>query len=242
MVLVRILKYSLIGVLLVLLSCGQDELDELLPADGGFATMAYFLDATLTLNDTAGTIEHIQLYADLDPQTPEGRNEFLAIEAGGVQEIYSVFFNDSTRLDTNLQPLLTMDNAAALYGSASYEGVGFCFYLPRQDAASSSSITLEDLLQPGQDLSLGQEPGRVEIGYFKNHPSAVDRADRGLVTNNSISNSGYLEILEVTAVQSGFGDDGFQVSVVFSAPLEQQLGLGQGGTLTGQARIFVPEL
>lgn len=228
--------------LFLFLSCKQDkEENALQPNTPGFATSAYFLDATLVLNDPTETIEHIQLYVDLDPQTPEGRNEFLTIEAGAIQEVYSVFFNDSTRLDTNLQEQTPQNDFSKVYGSASYEGVGFCFYLSAPDASSSSAMTLEDLLQPGQALSLGQQPGMVEIGYFKNHPSAIDRPDRGLVATTAESTSGYLDILDVATVQSGFGDEGFQVAVEFSAPLEHQLELGMGGTLTGQARIFVPK-
>ncbi len=244
MALVSDLKYGLWGGLCFLLACSSDDtaLQDFAPGEPGFATSAYFIDATLTLSGAATTTERIELYADLDPDTPEGRNEFQVIESSATTEVYSVFFKDSTLIDTNYQDEAVFNNADQFYGSASYRGVGFCFYLPAPDASSSLTLELEDLLQPGQTLSLGQAPGMVEIGYFKNHPTAVDRADRGLVTTAAESASGYLKILQVVSdIQSGFGDTGYQVTVEFSAPLGHQLGLNEGGAITGQGRIFIPK-
>lgn len=230
------------GGLLLLSACSEQEMSDLAPSDPVYATEAYFIDATLVLSDSAGTITPIQLYADLNPQTPQGRNEFRVIDTGNSTEVYTVFHNDSTLLDTNLQEQIISGNFSAFYGSASYRGVGFCFYLPTTDASSSPLVTLEDLLVPEQLLELGQAPGQIEIGYFKNHSSAAERPDRGLVTTAAESSSGYLRILEVARVQSGFGDAGYQVLVEFSAPMEHQVTPGQGGLLTGQARFFVPQL
>jgi hypothetical protein len=244
MALVSDLKYWLWSGLCFLFACSSDDtaVQNFAPGEPGFATSAYFIDATLTLSGNTATTEQIKLYADLDPDTPEGRNEFRVIESGATTEVYSVFFNDTTLIDTNFQDEAVFNNADLLYGSASYRGVGFCFYLPAPDASSSVTLELEDLLQTGQTLSLGQAPGMVEIGYFKNHPTAADRADRGLVTTAAESASGYLKILQVVSdIQSGFGDTGYQVTVEFSAPLEHQLYQGQGGHLSGQARIFLPE-
>lgn len=244
MALVSDMKYWLWGGLCFLFACSSDDsaVQDFAPGEPGFATSAYFIDATLTLYGATDFTERIELYADLDPDTPEGRNEFRVIESGAATEIYSVFFNDSTLIDTNFQDEAVFNNADQLYGTASYQGVGFCFYLPAPDVSSSPTIELGDMLQPGQTLSLGQAPGMVEMGYFKNHPSAANRADRGLVTTTAESTSGYLEILEAFSVQSGFGDTGFQVTLEFSAPLQHQLGQGQGGLLSGQARVFVPAL
>lgn len=243
MALVGNLKYWLWGGLCFLFACSSDDtaVQDFAPGEPGFATSAYFIDATLTLSGVTSATERIELYADLDPDTPEGRNEFRVIESNTITEVYSVFFNDSTLIDTNFQEEAVFNNADLLYGSASYRGVGFCFYLPAPDASSSLTLELEDLLQPGQTLSLGQAPGMVEIGYFKNHPTAVDRADRGLVTTVAESTSGSLDILKVVEVQSGFGDAGYQIEIAFSAPLEHQLGLDEGGIMTGQGRIFVPK-
>ncbi|MCR9103370.1 MAG: hypothetical protein NXI25_25705 [bacterium] len=243
MALVSDLKYGVWCCLCFLLACSSEDtaFQDFTPGEPGFATSAYFIDATLNLSGGPATTEHIALYADLDPDTPEGRNEFRVIESGATTEVYSVFFNDSTLIDTNFQDEAVFNNADLLYGSASYRGVGFCFYLPAPDASSSLSLELEDLLQPGQTLSLGQAPGMVEIGYFKNHPTAADRADRGLVTTAAESASGSLDILKVSEVQSGFGEAGYQIEIAFTAPLEHQLGLYEGGVMTGQGRIFVPK-
>ena len=242
MALVSDLKYWLCGCLILLAACSSEDVgvQDFAPDEPGFATSAYFIDATLNLSGATEVTERIELYADLDPDTPEGRNEFRVIESGATTEIYSVFFSDSTLIDTNFLDEAVFNNADQLYGTASYQGVGFCFYLPAPDATSSPTIELEDMLQPGQVLSLGQAAGMIEIGYFKNHPSAANRTDRGLVTTMAESASGYLEILEISRVQSGFGDTGFQVTLEFSAPLQHQLGQGQGGLLSGQARVFVP--
>lgn len=243
MVLVSEMKYWLWGSLLFLVSCSSEEqaLKDFMPNDPGFATSAYYLDATLVLSGDTATTERIELYADLDPDTPEGRNEFRVIESVTITEVYSVFFSDSTLIDTNFQDEAVFNNADQLYGSASYQGAGFCFYLTAPDASASLTIELEDLLRAGQTLSLGQAPGMVEIGYFKNHPSAATQANRGLVTTAAESTPGYLNILKVEEVQSGFGDAGYQVEIAFSAPLEHQLGLIEGGVLTGQGRIFIPK-
>jgi hypothetical protein len=243
MALVSDMKYWLWGGLCFLFACGSDDsaVQDFAPGEPGFATSAYFIDATLVLAGASGNTERIELYADLDPDTPEGRNEFRVIQAGTITEIYSVFFNDSTLIDTDFQDEAVFNNAGQFYGSASYRGVGFCFYLPAPDASSSFTIELEDMLQPGQTLALGQAPGAVEIGYYKNHPSAANRADRGLVTTAVESTSGYFDILKVEEVGSGFGDAGYQVEIAFSAPLEHQLGLNEGGVLTGQGRIFIPK-
>jgi|AntRauTorckE5430_2_1112549.scaffolds.fasta_scaffold19254_2 hypothetical protein len=235
------LKYALWAGLFLLGACSDEELNDLMPGEPVYATEAYFIDATLVLSDSMGTIRNIELYADLNPQTPEGRNDFLVVEGIVTTEVYTVFYNDSIAIDTGLQEGIVLDNSSLIYGSASYRGVGFCFYLPTPAPSSSPSIELEDILQPGQTLSLGQAPGMVEIGYFKNHSSALDRPDRGLVTTTAESADGYLEILEVSSVQSGFGDTGYQVTVEFSAPMEHQLGQGQGGLLSGQARVFIPK-
>ena len=228
------------AILLIMSSCSEDDIENIATPDPGYASAAYFIDANLVLADSLGSIIPIEFYADLDPQTPEGKNEFLNVVTGGVREVYSVFFSDSTQLDTNLQEQILLDNFSILYGSASYEGVGFCFYLTQPDQSSSFEQRLEDILAPGRVLQLGQQPGMVEIGYYKNHPDAINRVDRGLISTTGESSSGYMEIQDVTTVQGGPDIEGFQVTVEFNAPLQQQLGIGQGGILTGQARIFVP--
>ncbi len=219
-------------------SCDEiDQDDSIEPNMPGFPNTAYFMEATLELEGSSSAPVPLRWYVDLDPETPTGRNDFRIVAHSAGTEIYSVFNSDSTRLDTSLQGPVFNNYAEYLYGSASYEGVGFCFYQPMPGESSSAGLKLDSLLVPGQLLSIGQQPGDVEVGYFKNHPSAITQPGRGLVTTGS---PGYVEIQAVTPAQSGFGENGYQLAVEFDVFLTQQFGLGAGGRLSGQARIFVP--
>lgn len=233
----------LMGLLAVAWSCDEIAQDDsIAPATPDFPNAAYFLEATLELQSNDDPVL-LRWYVDLDPETPMGRNDFQVVAHNTGAEVYSVFNSDSIRLDTNLQSPVFINYAEDLYGSASYEGVGFCFYrpLPSETSSGGGGLKLDSLLRPGQLLSIGQQPGDVELGYFKNHPSAINRADRGLVTQGNSGEPGYIEIQSVTPAPSGFGESGYQVAIEFDVFLTQQFGLGAGGQLTGQARIFVPD-
>lgn len=238
-----------VGVILVLAamawSCetefaDESFADEQLQAGNRF----YFLDASLQFEEE-DTVFVLQQFVDLDPSTPLGLNETLISRTDTVTEVYSVFNAGNTMLDNGPSTTTRLDTLHArygfTYGSVSYAGLGFCFFLPATGVnAEFASVMLDSMLQPGNTLNIGTSPGDVEIGYYKNFPGFGDADHHGFISSPMSNDSGIFTVEEVRPALDIDGQTGYQIQISFNCRLFKQYTSEGVAELEGTAVIFVP--
>ena len=239
----------LLFVAVAMLSCEAEFADGVFEDEmESISQQFYFLDADLQFEgeDSTRVIQH---FVDLDPDTPAGINETLVSRSNDIVEVYSVFHHSSTMLDegpvTEVQLEQFQDEYGFTYGSVSYEGLGFCFFLPADSQSPGTNfalVRLDSMLQAGNILDLGRLPGQVEVGYYKSAPGFIDDDYRGFVSNSMSNDGGTFKVEEASPAVDVDGRAGYQLRVSFRCRLFKQYINSPTAELEGNAVIFVPEL
>jgi hypothetical protein len=228
-------------------SCEAEFADEQLANKGVLTENSrfYFLDASLQFGSDESVLP-LSYFVDLDPDTPAGLNEFLVATASPFVEVYSVFNEGSSMLDdgpgTTARLEALEDQFGFTYGSVSYAGLGFGFFLPSASSnAGFAHVHLDSMLQASNTLEFGTQPGQVEIGYYKNFPGFENDERQGFVTNSASNENGIFTIEGVWPATDINGQAGYQLHVTFNTRLFKQYRNEHRAELEGTAVIFVPE-